>query len=74
MMHNDAYICYSMIVSQQLAFMFVCFSLLLRRFWMNEFPHMFDLDPQLVNALKGLQNASLNDPKVDPSLIDRSNT
>ena len=40
---------------------------------MNECPHMFDLDPKLVIALRELQDLSVNDPNVDRSLIDLDN-
>ena len=40
---------------------------------MKEFPHMFDLDQNLVNALHHLQEISLPDPDVDTTLIDLHN-
>ena len=43
------------------------------RFWLHEFPHMFDLDKQLVLALEDLQKLSAKDPNVDVSVIDLSN-
>ncbi|XP_076816522.1 RAS guanyl-releasing protein 2-like [Clavelina lepadiformis] len=43
------------------------------RFWLHEFPHMFDLDQALVRALQNLQKESENDREVDPSVIDLSN-
>jgi len=39
-------------------------------FWIKEFPHMFDIDQKLVNALKNLQEISKDDPDVDKTLID----
>lgn len=45
----------------------------LSRFWLHEFPHMFDLDHNLVRALQELQEMSTGDPDVETSTIDLRN-
>nr|XP_039254145.1 RAS guanyl-releasing protein 1-like [Styela clava] len=43
------------------------------RYWMKEFPHAFDLDAALVEAVKNLQFMTAKNEDVDSSLIDLSN-
>ncbi|XP_078482474.1 uncharacterized protein LOC100175460 isoform X1 [Ciona intestinalis] len=43
------------------------------RSWLHEFPHVFDLDTNLVRALQQLQSNAENDDDVDTSIIDLSN-
>lgn len=47
---------------------------MLYRFWMQNFPHQFDLDAALVQSIKDLQESATDDNQVDCSLIDLSNT
>ena len=48
-------------------------SLLNCRFWLHEFPHMFDLDAKLVRSLEQLQERASTDPDVDTTHIDLAN-